>query len=221
MAVQEKILTELDALGDVETTTKSWINGQYVPLRVGEAPHDKPSWFDDEKFKAGKEFVQKYYGSIFFAHLVSLTMLLYSPQVLKPMIFTQKSETPEKSYKRYVSTAIHVLSWYHGDIWDPQNKARRSLEKVKKLHEDVARITNSPDKRAVVDNLNISSCGLPLHQGCPLHLSIQQDFNDVIPDSQYGPLFHPSYHTFHNVSHDNRIPYFNQVTQLAVTCASC
>lgn len=206
MACSRENFTDLN----LEELSKCWIEGQYVSLHNVQPPYGKPSWFDEEKFKSGKQFVKKYYGSIFFAHLVSLTMLLYSPQVLKPMIFTGKSETPEKSYRRYVSTAIHVLSWYHGDIWDPNDKARKNLEKVKTYHEAVAKATNSAKTRNKVDTLDVSACGPPLHGGCPLRQSIQKDLNDAIPDSHYGPFFHPSYHSFH-YSSNSKIPYFNQV----------
>ena len=110
---------------EMQQLLKNLIEGQHLLVYLGEIPDGRPTWYDEEKFEAGRQFVKKYYGGIFFAHLVSLTLLIYSPQVLKPLIFTGKSETPKKSYRRYISTTLHVMNWYQGDIWKTGSKATK------------------------------------------------------------------------------------------------
>lgn len=192
---------------EMKESLKDLIDGQHVLVYMGNIPDGRPTWFDEEKFEAGKQFVRKYYGGIFFAHLVSLTLLLYSPQVLKPLIFTGKSETPRKSYRRYISTTVHVMSWYNGDIWKTDSKARQSLQTVRHYHSETATRFNSLELRSSVDKADITNCGRLLHKGRPIVEIIRKDFN-AIPDC---PFLHLLDNSYRNLSSDNPIPYFNQV----------
>lgn len=194
---------------DLEKRLKSLFKGQRELVYVDNIPDGKPHWFDEEKFEAGRQFVKKYRGGVFFAHLTSLTLLIYSPQVLKPLIFTGKSETPRKSYARYISTTLHVLSWYKGDIWQSGSTARKSLQKVRQYHTDAALRVNSPEIRPLVDMVDISNCGKQLHKGRPLLGTLQKDFS-TIPECPYLHLLNESYSNFVASSTDP-VPYFNQV----------
>ena len=157
----------------------SLLEGQHLLVNTGDMPEGIPPWYDENKFKIGQEFAKKYRGGIFFAHLMSLTLLVYSPQVLKPLIFTGKSETPRKSYRRYISTAMHVMSWYGGDIWRSNSQARQSLKMVRQFHSDNAVRVNSPDVQPSVDAVNITDCGQVLDQGRPVNQAIQEDLKSL------------------------------------------
>lgn len=136
-------------------------------------------------------------------------MMLYSPQVLKPLIFTEKSETPKKSYRRYISTSIHVMSWYMGDMWQADSKARRSLRLVRQYHTDAATRLNSVEIRPSVDNTEITKCGLPLHKGQPILEVLQKDFSSI-PNCPFLSQLNGSYKNA-DAFPVEQIPYLNQV----------
>jgi len=156
------------------------VEGQKILVHTGNIPAVKPEWFDEKKFKAGQQLVEKYSGGILLAHLTSLIMLLFSPSVLKPLIFTGKSETPKKSYRRYIATTVHVMSWYRGDIWKEGSGARESLQLVRKYHSDAALSMNSAEMKPIINQVDISRCGPSLDGGKPLYHSIEKDFSSII-----------------------------------------
>jgi len=194
-----------DGLVDLEKSIHLLLKGQKEGVQLGKIPEGHPPWFDESKYLAGLRMVDKYYGGILVAHIASLTLLVYSPQVLKPLIFTGKSETPEKSYRRYVSTSVHVLSWYRGDIWKPGSKARQSLQYVRNLHSNAAVNLNSAENRPLVDKINISNCGEKLDRGRPLIESIRDD----LKSTQSCP-----FRQLLEVNNSLSSPYLNQVIQL-------
>lgn len=212
--------SEEDELQDVtskeleEMLERIIVDGQRSLVHVDDIPSGKPPWFDEAKYEAGKQMVSQYYGGLLLAHLVALALLVYSPQVLKPLIFTGKSETPEKSYRRYISTSIHVLSWYRGDIWRPGSLARQSLHRVRIFHSQAAIAFNSAEVRPQVDAVNISHCGQALHRGKPLVEALRQDLS-VIPDCPFIQLLDKNYTQFSGES-SNPAPYFNQVKFSAI-----
>lgn len=135
--------------------------------------------------------------------------MLYSPQVLKPLIFTEKSETPLKSYRRYISTTVHVMSWYKGDVWQSHSQARKSLQIVRQYHTDAALRLNSDEIRPLVDEMEVTNCGRPLHKGRPILAALQEDLRNI-PDCPFFPLLNGNYMNFYATPTD-RVPYFNQV----------
>jgi ER-bound oxygenase mpaB/B'/Rubber oxygenase, catalytic domain len=161
----------------IEELTKAMLEAQYIAVQTGLIQAEKPGWFDELKFKAGQDFVDKYFGSLFYAHLIGLLATLFSPRALKPLIYTNKSETPRKAYQRYISTTVHIMSWYRGDVWNNENIAYKSLQQVRNYHENVASVANSPDTRCLIDTADISSCGRTLHNGRPLLKFIRLDLS--------------------------------------------
>lgn len=91
------------------------------------------------------------------------------------LIFTRKSETVAKSFKRYIGTLVHVTAWYFGDVWQTDHPARRSIQMVRSMHDHVARTTNHPEKRPLVDKANISECGPLFTEDRPMLDSIHKD----------------------------------------------
>lgn len=208
----EEVIDQTDDEDPIKERLTLLFEGQYKELINGDIPEGTPSWYDQEKFLIGQQFARKYRGGIFFAHLIALTLLVFSPQVLKPLIFTGKSETPRKSYRRYISTAMHVMSWYCGDIWQTNSKARQSLQIVRQLHSTNAARMNSPEVRPLVDAINISSCGQALHQGRPVNQLIHHDLSSL-SSCPFVHMLDDSYKSF-NATSARSIPYFNQVNTL-------
>lgn len=185
------------------------IEGQKLPAYTGDLPKGKPEWYDEKKFKAGQRFSEKYFNGVFLANLISLTMLLYSPQVLKPLIFTRKSETADKAYRRYVATTAIVASWYRDDIWDDKSVGRRNLRLVRKYHSDTAAVVNDPKTRPEVDKVSTAECGEALHNGRPINEHVGSDLS-VIKNCPFFPSLNDSYKKLHSATPDPAI-YFNQV----------
>ena len=189
---------------------KALIEGQYHLVYLGDIPSGKPPWFDEAKFLAGRQFAQKYYGSLMFSHLLSLTLLVFSPQALKPLIFTGRSDTPKKTYSRYISTTVHVSSWYRGgDIFNPSSKARQSLQQVRNYHSKTAEIVNNTETRPQIDKMSSSWGNPPLHRGRPLCPAFRKDLGAVV-DCPFLDLMDDNYKTMEATS-SNPVPYFNQV----------
>lgn len=191
------------------------IEGQRFPCYTGDLPKGKPEWFNEKKFKAGQRLTEKYFNGVFFADIVSLTMLLFSPQVLRPLIFTQKSETPDKAYRRYVQTSAIVACWYRDDIWDEGSAARRTLRMVRKYHSDAAATVNDPQTRPKVDE--IRSHLEPLHNGRPVHEAVASDFR-AVKSCPFFPVLNDSYKKLYDSAPMPAI-YFNQVIWSKVTCS--
>lgn len=65
--------------------------------------------------------------------MCGLLTLLAEPKGLKVLSSTGRSSTPETARKRYVSTILHMLSWYETDL-SPGSKSWVSLNRVRKMH---------------------------------------------------------------------------------------
>lgn len=158
---------------------ETYSKGEQILVKTGDLPSEKPEWFNEKKFKAGQRLVKKYYGGVLLAHLLSLIMLLFSPSVLKPLIFTGKSETPKKAYRRYIATTVHVMSWYRGNVWREGSRARESLRRVRNYHSDAALTMNSPMVKPLVDQVGIAQCGPRVDGGKPLRYAMERDLGAI------------------------------------------
>lgn len=185
------------------------IHGQHKLVKTGELPEGKPPFYDEEKFRAGQDFAQKYSGGIFFAHLLSLTFLLYPARVLKPLIYTKQSESPKKAYKRYMATACYVSCWYRCNLWENNSTARKSLQQVRSLHSHAALTHNGATKRSEVDRTCIADCGEMLVKVKPLYPIISEDLKQF-DSCSFRSHLDDSYLYFDAPSASNS-PFFNQV----------
>ncbi len=99
-----------------------------------------PSWLDMDRFRRGQQFIQKN----IFANVLALHFSLVSGfsiiNLLGPLVFTNMTETPIKSIKRYGMTVKHIYCWYTQDIWDyPDGIAHKSITLVRSMHSNVAK----------------------------------------------------------------------------------
>lgn len=81
---------------------------------------------------------------------------------------SQKSDTPAKAYRRYISTTAHIMSWYRGDVWTSGTASRTSLERVRGYHAHMAASTNDPCNRLVINRAEIPEGVRALDRGKPL-----------------------------------------------------
>jgi hypothetical protein len=145
----------------------------------------KPEWFDLDKFRRGQQVAMKYLFGLLLAETLSLLMLLSFLGPLKSLVFTRKSDTPYKSFKRYLSTATRVRSWYSDDIWQPGTEGHRNSAIVRAMHEKVRReLTNTKLVEVRKKGRVSRSCTF----GCkgaaiwsPLHGKIRKDFKGSCP----------------------------------------
>lgn len=141
----------------------------------------KPEWFDLDKFRRGQRVATKYLFGLLLAETVSLLMLLSFPRILLSLIFTRKSDTPYKSFKRYLSTVTRVRSWYLDDIWQPGTEGHKNIRVVRAMHEKARRELHNTKFDEVCKKGTLSrSCTF----GCkgaaiwsPLHEMIREDFH--------------------------------------------
>ncbi|KAL1401173.1 hypothetical protein pipiens_000016, partial [Culex pipiens pipiens] len=71
------------------------------------------------------------------SNFVGLITLLAEPKGLTILHNTGRSSTPETARKRYISTTLHMLSWYEIDL-SPGSKSWASLNRVRKMHKNAS-----------------------------------------------------------------------------------
>ena len=129
----------------------------------GNPMDQKPNWLDMEKFQRGQKFFQKHAASIIMSMHFSLVAGFSINNLLVPLVFTNKSDTPKKSLHRYVQTTYHILLWLmDADIWEGQySKAFRSISVVKKMHRKVAEAMNKKSDETFVSqyDMGVVQCG--------------------------------------------------------------
>ena len=69
--------------------------------------------------------------------LNSLILGLSFDPLLSVLVYTGKSGSGKKSFRRYKSTLFHVLNWFTTDIFDPNSAGYKSIEKVRMIHKSI------------------------------------------------------------------------------------
>ncbi|XP_045165014.2 uncharacterized protein LOC123528961 [Mercenaria mercenaria] len=93
-----------------------------------------PKDLDINKFNRGQKFFKKNLGQCLIAMMMSLICGLSINRFLKVLVCTGMSSTSESSFKRYMSTTMHVLKWHYGNVWNPSSSAFKSIRSVRKMH---------------------------------------------------------------------------------------
>ena len=88
------------------------------------------------------------------SHFCGLILVLHRYEYLTPVLMTGESRTISKLYSRYLSTGIHIKSWFTSDPFDPALSAYRSVKAIRGFHSQYA---HKVSKCAGVDpNLKLS-----------------------------------------------------------------
>lgn len=105
----------------------------------GSDPRIMPEWMDVERFKRGQQFFVRHSAAVVFALHCSLTMGFAIINLLNPLVFTNLSDTPQKSFKRYLKTLLHLYLWHTEDVWNESTVGHRSTQHVRSMHKYVRR----------------------------------------------------------------------------------
>jgi hypothetical protein len=89
---------------------------------------------DPSLITEGQTFARKHFFSVFFAHFVSLVILLSYTPVQTLLLKTGRSDPMHKSRRRYLSTMLHVKLWYEADIISPEGLAYRDIQRIGRIH---------------------------------------------------------------------------------------
>ena len=128
-------------------------------------PPAMPDGFDLHKFNKGKKFFQDNIFSCTFSMLASLISGLSVINLLKPLVFTEQSDSPIKALRRYFMTFRHVLFWHFGNVWDSSSNAYKSIEKVRTMHNSVRKkMMGGEDGRRNVQSMPLSQYDMSLVQ---------------------------------------------------------
>ncbi|KAK2144831.1 hypothetical protein LSH36_726g01021 [Paralvinella palmiformis] len=123
-------------------------DGDKIPGDCGHPMDAKPDWMVTEKFQRGREFFFKHTTAVVLAMNCSLAVGLSVSNLLVPLVFTGMSNTPKKSFSRYLHTFVHVALWHYDDVWQADSKAHKSLEIVRSWHHSVAARMNKHSNNA-------------------------------------------------------------------------
>ncbi|XP_063853304.1 uncharacterized protein LOC135096037 [Scylla paramamosain] len=146
------------------------LEGLNVPGDSGNPPV-APPWLDKALFNKGRQFYQRYFFCVFMSDLVALLMLFTVNRILRPLIYTGRSDTALKALRRYVSTISHVITWYSGDMWEPSDPAHKDIMQVRQIHKAAAKTFNSATHSEKVDTAS-TSASLCV---CPFSTPVMED----------------------------------------------
>ena len=62
--------------------------------------------------------------------MVGLLCLLAVPEVSISLKITRNTDSKVKAFKRYLATMKHIMVWYEGAIWDENDVAYQSINRV-------------------------------------------------------------------------------------------
>lgn len=80
--------------------------------------------------------------SVNFSSFNGLLLILQLPDGLEPLLSTGNSKDIPSLYKRYLSTILHVKSWYTDDVFNPETKGYKSIRQVRAMHRRVQQLMN-------------------------------------------------------------------------------
>ncbi|KAM3963989.1 uncharacterized protein ACR2FA_002028 [Aphomia sociella] len=92
-----------------------------------------PKWYDEKKFNNGRRFYWDYSFFLATSMLIGLLAVISVPSILKILVSTRRSNSTFTAYRRYLSTQLHVSSWFEHEL-KPGSISWRSLYTVRKRH---------------------------------------------------------------------------------------
>ncbi|KAL6268535.1 hypothetical protein P5V15_001668 [Pogonomyrmex californicus] len=135
----------------------------------------KPDWLDMEKFSRGQRFAQRYFSAISISSLLGLLQIFTFSDGLKPLILSQKSNTPYRAFKRYLSTIKTFRNWYTSNPWSKETPAYDDIRRVRKLHRAMRQKLCKKDDKEIDQDSEIPNAW------CPVLAKIRKDFANACP----------------------------------------
>lgn len=135
----------------------------------------KPHWLDMDKFYRGQRFAQRYFSVISLSNLMGLIQIFSFSDGLKPLILSQKSNTPYRAFERYLRTIKTFRNWYTYNPWCKKDPAYRDIQRVKKLHRAMRQKLCHKNFEEIDQDSRIQNTW------CPMLGKISKDFIDTCP----------------------------------------
>lgn len=135
----------------------------------------KPDWLIMDKFYRGQRFARRYFSAISLSNLMGLLQIFNFSDGLKPLILSQKSNTPYRAFKRYLSTIKIFRNWYTSDPWRKGTTAYRDIQKVRGLHRAMRQKLCKKNYEEIDQDSQIP------HAWCPVLGKITKDFAAACP----------------------------------------
>lgn len=135
----------------------------------------KPDWLIMDKFYRGQRFAQRYFSLISISNLMSLIQIFSFSDGLKPLILSQKSNTPYRAFERYLRTNRTFRNWYTSDPWCKGTPAYHDIQKVRKLHRAMRQKLCKKNFEEIDRDSTIQNTW------CPMLEKITLDFADACP----------------------------------------
>jgi len=141
----------------------------------GRKSNTKPDWLIMDKFYRGQRFAQRYFSVISISNLMGLIQIFSFSDGLKPLILSQKSNTPYRAFKRYLSTIRTFRNWYTSDPWCEGTPAYYDIQRVRNLHRAMRRKLSKKSFEEIDRDSKIQNAW------CPMLGKITDDFADACP----------------------------------------
>ncbi|TGZ31896.1 uncharacterized protein [Temnothorax longispinosus] len=135
----------------------------------------KPDWLIMDKFYRGQRFAQRYFSAIAISNLMGLMQIFSFSDGLKPLILSQKSNTPYRAFQRYLRTIRTFRNWYTSDPWYKGTPAYRDIQRVRKLHSVMRQKLCKKNFEEIDRESKIQNAW------CPMLGKIKRDFANACP----------------------------------------
>ena len=111
-----------------------------IDFDEGDKEEDLLKDFDRLKFIRGQKFFQNHVISCLLAMTFSLVCGLSVNNLLEVLVATGKSSKPRDSLRRYMRTALHLIKWHYGEIWNTNTSAGKSIRAVRQMHDNARQL---------------------------------------------------------------------------------
>lgn len=95
------------------------------------------NWLDKERYTRCRLILKEYIGSLFYSHLLGITLGNMDVSISKKFMCTGLFDTKESALKTQLNIVKKVKDWYDIDIFDKDSKAYLSLKETNSTHRKV------------------------------------------------------------------------------------
>ncbi|XP_053204900.1 uncharacterized protein LOC128389364 [Panonychus citri] len=153
---------------------------------------EKPSWYDEDKFKRAQRWAYYHFVSVFLGHLTGLLVIFNMPSMMPPVAKTKSHSTVAKLFNRYLDTFRHVKIWYESDPFMVGSDANKSLRKINNLHCGIVKSMNGSVPKDSAEPIWVSQYDMVLilwsimapiilfHRKCGIHSITRRQMEDLI-----------------------------------------
>ncbi|XP_045539137.1 uncharacterized protein LOC106709945 [Papilio machaon] len=107
-----------------------------------------PEWFDENLYNRGRSFFWRFCFGLSGSMTSGLISVFSVPTILAVLVGSRRSSSKYTAFKRYLSTFLHVMSWFRYDL-KPGTVSWRSLYEVRRRHLKSGRAARLKNKGTV------------------------------------------------------------------------